>query len=98
VPHFPLQAPAEDIARYRDTYLAGWDAIRQQRYERQLRMGLINCALSERETERSALLESDRSATAGTDRSWEVARALAWDELTPVQSASRQPKCRFMRP
>lgn len=27
-PHFPLQAPAEDIARYRKKYLAGWDAMR----------------------------------------------------------------------
>ncbi len=24
-PHFPLHAPAEDIARYRDRYLQGWD-------------------------------------------------------------------------
>ncbi len=33
-PHFPLQAPAEDIARYRRTYLAGWDALRGQRWKR----------------------------------------------------------------
>ncbi|MHC4250263.1 MAG: arylsulfatase [Planctomycetota bacterium] len=40
-PHFPIQAPAEDIARYRGRYRAGWDAIRQERYERQKTMGLI---------------------------------------------------------
>jgi arylsulfatase A-like enzyme len=51
VPHFPLQAPAEDIARYRDRYLAGWDAIRQDRYKRQRRMGLVNCPLSPAEAE-----------------------------------------------
>ncbi len=27
-PHFPLQAPADDVARYRDVYLQGWDAVR----------------------------------------------------------------------
>jgi arylsulfatase len=34
-PHFPVQAPAEDIARYRKTYLAGWDALREARWKRQ---------------------------------------------------------------
>ena len=31
-PHYPLQAREEDIARYRDTYRAGWDAIRAERF------------------------------------------------------------------
>src|SRR4030095_13087419 len=46
VPHFPLQAPPEDILRYRDRYLAGGDVIRQQRHARQLKMGLVKGALS----------------------------------------------------
>jgi arylsulfatase len=33
-PHFPVQAPAADVARYRKKYLAGWDALREQRWER----------------------------------------------------------------
>ena len=33
-PHFPLQAPAEDIARYADTYQTGWDVAREQRLAR----------------------------------------------------------------
>jgi arylsulfatase len=33
-PHFPLHAPAEDIARYSKTYLSGWDALREQRWKR----------------------------------------------------------------
>ncbi len=33
-PHFPLHAPPEDIARYRKTYLAGWDEMRDRRWER----------------------------------------------------------------
>ena len=41
-PHFPLMAPAELIAKYRGKYKAGWDRMRQERYQRQIRMGLID--------------------------------------------------------
>jgi arylsulfatase len=33
-PHFPVQAPPEDVARYRQTYLPGWDALRDARWRR----------------------------------------------------------------
>lgn len=39
--HFPLQAPAEYVDRYRGKYDEGWDAIRQARFERQRRLGVI---------------------------------------------------------
>ncbi len=45
-PHYPLQAPPQDIALYLDRYGAGWDALRQERYERMKRMGIIDCSLS----------------------------------------------------
>jgi len=32
-PHWPLHAPAEDIARYEGVYNQGWDAIRTARHE-----------------------------------------------------------------
>ena len=51
VPHFPLQAPAGDIARYRDTYRKGWDATREERWQRMKTMGIVNCALSPLERE-----------------------------------------------
>lgn len=41
-PHWPLQAAPQDIAKYKDTYKAGWDAIRQARYERMVKMGLLD--------------------------------------------------------
>ena len=42
-PHFPLMAPQEDIQRFRGgSYLAGWDKRREARYQRQIKMGLIN--------------------------------------------------------
>jgi arylsulfatase A-like enzyme len=43
-PHFPLQAPAEDIARFRGKYKAGWDKLRAERYARQQKIGLIDPA------------------------------------------------------
>jgi len=43
-PHFPLQAPDEDIARWRGQYKVGWDKLREARYQRQLGLGLIDQA------------------------------------------------------
>ena len=43
-PHFPLQAPAEDIAKFRGNYKAGWDKLREERYARQKQLGLIDPA------------------------------------------------------
>ena len=40
-PHFPVQAPREDIERYRGRYKAGWDALREQRHARQIAMGIV---------------------------------------------------------
>ena len=40
-PHFPLHAPAADIAKYRDTYARGWDAVSAERYARQTKLGLV---------------------------------------------------------
>ena len=41
-PHFPLQAPPEDIARWRGKYKEGWDKLRPARHRRQLEMGLVD--------------------------------------------------------
>ena len=40
-PHWPLQAPAEFIDRYRGRYDAGFDAIKQARLDRQKRLGIV---------------------------------------------------------
>jgi arylsulfatase len=40
--HFPLRAPAETIAKYRGKYVMGWDALREQRYAKQLSLGVID--------------------------------------------------------
>jgi arylsulfatase A-like enzyme len=41
-PHFPLMAPEELIARHRGRYRAGWDRLREDRYRRQISLGLID--------------------------------------------------------
>ncbi|HSD08282.1 arylsulfatase, partial [Flavobacterium sp.] len=41
-PHFPLQAPQEDIAKFKGKYLKGWEKLKQERYERQIKLGLID--------------------------------------------------------
>lgn len=41
-PHYPLHAFPEDIAKYRGTYRKGWDALRAERYARQVQLGLID--------------------------------------------------------
>jgi arylsulfatase A-like enzyme len=40
-PHNPLQAPREDILKYRGKYLKGWQAIREARFKRQKTLGLV---------------------------------------------------------
>ncbi|MBE7177297.1 MAG: arylsulfatase, partial [Mucilaginibacter polytrichastri] len=51
-PHWPLQALEKDIAKYREIYKNGWDKMRQQRFDRQKKMGLLpqNAVLSPRDT------------------------------------------------
>ncbi len=41
-PHWPLHALEADIARYRNRYRDGWDALRLERHRRMIRMGLVD--------------------------------------------------------
>ena len=41
-PHWPLHAFPEDIAKYRGKYRIGWDRLREQRYRRQLELGIVD--------------------------------------------------------
>ena len=45
-PHFPLHAPADDIARYQGKYLRGWDTMRNERWQRLRNLGIGGGALS----------------------------------------------------
>jgi arylsulfatase len=41
-PHNPLQAPKEDIMKYRGKYLKGWESIRKERLKNQTKLGILN--------------------------------------------------------
>jgi arylsulfatase len=84
-PHFPLQALTEDIDRYRDRFLAGWDALREARWKRLTELGLIHCPLSDFDP--AIVPPYNLSAEVLTERigSGEVAHAVPWDSLTDEQ-------------
>jgi len=41
VPHFPLEAPDDLIAKYRGKYLAGWDRLREEKLGRMKELGIV---------------------------------------------------------
>lgn len=41
-PHWPLQAPAETISKYRGRYDAGYEALARERLDRQVELGLLD--------------------------------------------------------
>ncbi|MBI2425511.1 MAG: arylsulfatase [Candidatus Hydrogenedentes bacterium] len=45
-PHFPLQARAAGIEKYRGKYMDGWDALRQHRLNRQKELGIFDDSLA----------------------------------------------------
>lgn len=83
VPHFPVQAPAEDIARYRDRYLHGWDTLREERWKRMHEIGIGGSALSDIERQVGPPYAfADAIAALGPN---EVNRPLPWNELNAAQ-------------
>jgi arylsulfatase len=82
-PHFPLHALPEDIARYRERYLEGWDAVRERRWRRLQEMGIVQCALPPLDTKLTPrYLKPELPDQIGPG---EVLHAIAWAELTPEQ-------------
>lgn len=41
-PHFPLEAPDMDIAKYKGKYMEGWDKLREEKFQRMKQMGIIS--------------------------------------------------------
>ena len=82
-PHFPLHALPEDIEKYRDKYLSGWDEMRKQRHQRQRELGIHNTKLSAMEPEVGPPYHfPDALEKLGEG---EVNRPLPWQSLTPKQ-------------
>ena len=90
VPHFPLHAPAEDIARYRARYTNGWEALRAERLQRMRAQGLVSCGLSAVERQIGPPYPFPEQLKRLGDN--EVNRPLPWDALTPGQRAFQADK------
>ncbi|MEM7012553.1 MAG: arylsulfatase [Verrucomicrobiota bacterium] len=41
-PHFPLHAPKDEIAKYKDRYHDGWDVLRDERLAKMKEMGIVD--------------------------------------------------------
>jgi len=88
-PHFPLQAPQEIIDKYRSRYREGWDAIRQQRYEKMTQAGIINTPLSPRLENVGPAYRFNNLGPLGPD---EVLYPVAWNTLSESQKAFQAEK------
>ena len=86
-PHFPLQAPPQDIAKYADKYTEGWDVCRKRRWQRMTKMGLVNCALSAPEPQTTASWSLPVEKLQEQIGPGEVARAVPWKGITDEQKA-----------
>jgi arylsulfatase A-like enzyme len=82
-PHFPVQAPPEGVAKYRKKYLSGWDALREQRWERlkELKIGGTSLAAIERDLGPPYPFPEAMKKLGPN----ELNRPLPWKELTAEQ-------------
>jgi arylsulfatase A-like enzyme len=71
-PHWPLMAKPKDIARYTDTYKSGWDAVRKARFERMVKIGLID----PKTTKLPDRINNDLTWENNPDKDWD-AQAMA---------------------
>jgi arylsulfatase A-like enzyme len=65
--HWPLHALEKDIDKYRGMYDKGWDEVRKERYERMLKMGLIDSSWA--------------LSPANPDIPWEKEKLKKWNAL-----------------
>lgn len=74
-PHFPLHAPKELIDKYQSVYEKGWDALRQERFARLRKLGLLDkrWKLPER-----SLVGPNRVST---PNGWATKQNPPWDSL-----------------
>jgi arylsulfatase len=82
-PHFPLQAPADVIEKYRDRYRAGWDIVHAERAKRLAAKGIVTSGLSEIERDIGPPYHfAEVLAKVGAG---EVNRPVPWTDLTDEQ-------------
>ena len=82
-PHFPVQAPQEDVDKYKDTYTKGWPAARAARFERMKKLGLVDTTLSDPEPQITA--PSGKESDLEILGPGETRHAEPWESLTDEQ-------------
>ncbi len=86
--HWPLQAWPEDIAKYRDLYRQGWDKIREARFEKMQKLGIVpkNIELSAPEPDPTLKTQPFRARNDGYDDIRKLMSVYTpWKELTDEQ-------------
>ena len=82
-PHFPLHAPPVLVAKYRDRYHSGWNAVQQARCARLREMGVVRTTPASMEPDVGPPYHNaDALEILGPG---EVNRPLPWEELTEAQ-------------
>lgn len=81
-PHWPLHAAEEDVERYVERYLTGWDELRAARHDRLRREGLLgeDDSLSERDPTRPAW-------TVVEHKEWEARRMATYAAMVERMDA-----------
>lgn len=91
-PHFPLQAPQQDIDHYAERFSEGWDTARERKWQRMTRMGLINCPLAPLEPNMWTNWNTPEAELLAKIGPGEVSRAVPWSSLTPEQKKLQRTK------
>lgn len=91
-PHFPLQAPQEDIDKYNDRFSEGWDTARERKWQRMSRMGLINGAMAPLEPNMWTSWNTPDAELRAKIGPGEISRAVPWSTLTPEQKKLQRTK------
>jgi arylsulfatase A-like enzyme len=84
-PHFPLHALPGDIAIYQDRYKSGWDAVRQERFDRMKAMGLVTGTLPPLDPAVWPDYNPSEDQLHAKISPGEVGRAVSWASLTDEQ-------------
>ena len=91
-PHFPVQALPEDIALYKDRYTAGWDILRQERYARMKKLGIVTCELSPLDPVTVPSWNLKEEALREKIGPNEIGHAVPWTSLTDGQKKFQSAK------
>ena len=83
-PHFPLQAPPEDIEKYKNRYRNGWDKLREERLSRLRQTGIADYRPAVIEPQ-ARWIYQDKTLLRDTFGTGEVYEYAHWETLTEEQ-------------